>query len=79
MLFRSQVPSGGNALTATAKWEKRNLASEIPVWKEGLCIQCNKCALACPHAAIRAKVFPAGELARAPEGFQAIAWKGAFL
>ena len=40
----------------TAKWEKRNLALEIPVWDPKICIQCNQCALVCPHSAIRAKV-----------------------
>ena len=42
--------------TGTSQWEKRNIAAEIPVWDEALCIQCNKCALVCPHAAIRVKV-----------------------
>ncbi len=55
--------------TATAQWEKRNLALEIPVWDPAICIQCNQCALVCPHAAIRAKVYAPGELAGAPEGF----------
>ena len=37
----------------TTKWEKRNIALEIPVWDEKLCIQCGKCVMVCPHAAIR--------------------------
>ena len=49
--------------SATAKWEKRNLALEIPVWDAKVCIQCNQCALVCPHAAIRAKVYDDGALA----------------
>jgi pyruvate-ferredoxin/flavodoxin oxidoreductase len=39
------------------KWEKRNIALDIPVWETSICIQCNKCALVCPHASIRVKVF----------------------
>jgi pyruvate-ferredoxin/flavodoxin oxidoreductase len=53
----SAFPPDGTWPLGTTKWEKRNLALEIPVWDEDLCIQCNKCALACPHAAIRAKVY----------------------
>ena len=45
--------------SGTARWEKRNIAAEIPVWDPAICIQCNKCALVCPHAAIRAKVYRA--------------------
>jgi pyruvate-ferredoxin/flavodoxin oxidoreductase len=62
--------------SATSRYEKRRLATEIPVWDAGLCIQCNKCVLACPHAAIRAKVFPAIRLAGAPSGFRTTLWKG---
>src|SRR6185369_5908198 len=53
----SAFPVDGTWPTGTAQWEKRNLAAEIPVWDEALCIQCNKCALVCPHAAIRVKVY----------------------
>lgn len=42
----------------TTRWEKRNIAEEIPIWKEELCTQCNHCVAACPHSAIRAKVVP---------------------
>ncbi|MGZ6142878.1 MAG: pyruvate:ferredoxin (flavodoxin) oxidoreductase [Myxococcales bacterium] len=55
----SAFPPDGTWPTGTTKWEKRNVASEIPVWDEVLCIQCNKCAMVCPHAAIRAKVYDA--------------------
>jgi pyruvate-ferredoxin/flavodoxin oxidoreductase len=54
----------------TAKWEKRNLALEIPVWDPKVCIQCNQCALVCPHAAIRAKVYDESALAAHPETFK---------
>jgi pyruvate-ferredoxin/flavodoxin oxidoreductase len=55
--------------TGTARWEKHNLALEIPVWDSTLCIQCNQCALICPHAAIRAKVYDGAALAGAPPTF----------
>ena len=54
----------------TAKWEKRNLALEIPVWDEKICIQCNQCALVCPHAAIRAKVYEQDSLSSPPPTFK---------
>ena len=56
----SAFPVDGTWPTGTAQWEKRNIALEIPVWDAAICIQCNKCALVCPHAAIRAKVYDAG-------------------
>lgn len=65
----SAFPVDGTWPTATAQWEKRNIALEIPVWDPKICIQCNKCALVCPHAAIRAKVYPPEALAGAPESF----------
>jgi pyruvate-ferredoxin/flavodoxin oxidoreductase len=58
--------------TSTSRWEKRNLAAQIPVWDTGLCIQCNKCVEICPHAAIRAKYYPPAALAGAPAGFHSI-------
>jgi len=51
----SVFPVDGTFPTGTAQWEKRNIAMEIPVWYPDLCIQCNKCTLVCPHAAIRAR------------------------
>lgn len=62
--------------TGTAKWEKRNLALEIPVWDPNICIQCNQCALVCPHAAIRAKVYDGASLANSPETFKSTPYKG---
>ncbi|HXI28461.1 MAG TPA: pyruvate:ferredoxin (flavodoxin) oxidoreductase, partial [Vicinamibacterales bacterium] len=62
----SAFPVDGTWPTGTARWERRNIAAEIPVWDAGLCIQCNKCALVCPHAAIRVKVYPEEALAGAP-------------
>src|SRR5262245_15963049 len=72
----SAFPVDGTWPIGTAKWEKRNLAREIPVWDPEICIQCNQCALACPHAAIRAKVYEGGALANRPSTFKAIAYRG---
>jgi len=72
----SALPVDGTWPTSTAKWEKRNIALEVPVWDEAWCIQCNKCALVCPHAAIRAKAYPTEALHGAPAGFKALEWKG---
>jgi len=72
----SAFPVDGTWPVATAKWEKRNIALEIPVWDTKVCIQCNQCALVCPHAAIRAKVYDETSLAGAPESFKSTAYKG---
>lgn len=60
----------GTFPTATAQWEKRNLALEIPVWEPDLCIQCGKCVMVCPHATIRIKVYDPKELEGAPSTFK---------
>jgi len=75
----SAFPVDGTWPTGTARWEKRNLAQEIPVWDEALCIQCNKCVLLCPHAAIRAKTYEPAALAGAPDGFKSTAYRAAEL
>src|SRR5690606_22506508 len=59
----------GTYPSATTRWEKRNIALEVPVWDPDICIQCGKCVLVCPHAVIRSKVVDESELADAPEGF----------
>jgi pyruvate-ferredoxin/flavodoxin oxidoreductase len=71
----SAFPVDGTWPTSTARWEKRNIALEIPAWTPKLCIQCNKCAMVCPHAAIRAKVYQPELLAGAPETFQSMDYK----
>ncbi len=65
----SAFPVDGTWPTGTAKWEKRGIGEVIPVWEPDLCIQCNKCALVCPHACIRPGYFGSALLAKAPEGF----------
>ena len=55
----SALPVDGTFPTGTAQYEKRSIADEIPIWDPSICIDCAKCALVCPHAAIRMKVFAA--------------------
>jgi pyruvate-ferredoxin/flavodoxin oxidoreductase len=71
----SVFPVDGTWPSATTQWEKRNLALEIPVWDPAVCIQCGKCALVCPHAAIRTKVYPPESLTGAPETYKAMDYK----
>jgi pyruvate-ferredoxin/flavodoxin oxidoreductase len=72
----SLMPVDGTWPTGTTRFEKRNLALKLPLWDEALCSQCGKCPLVCPHAAIRAKVFPTELAANAPAGFRHAAMKG---
>jgi pyruvate-ferredoxin/flavodoxin oxidoreductase len=81
MIPVSAFPEDGTYPTATALFEKRDIALEIPVWNESLCIQCGKCVVVCPHAVIRPKVYEPSLLNSAPQGFKtAVAkhrdWKG---
>jgi pyruvate-ferredoxin/flavodoxin oxidoreductase len=68
----SALPVDGTYPSGTTQWEKRNIAVEIPVWDENLCIQCGKCVLVCPHAVIRSKVYSPDLLVDAPGGFKAV-------
>jgi pyruvate-ferredoxin/flavodoxin oxidoreductase len=65
----------GTFPTATSQWEKRSIALEIPVWDEDVCIQCGKCALVCPHAAIRTKIYDPSHLETAPATFKSVDFK----
>jgi len=69
----SALPPDGTFPTGTARWEKRNIAQQIPVWDEDLCIQCGKCVLVCPHAVIRAKVYDSALLSASPVEFKSAA------
>ena len=71
----SAFPVDGTWPSGTTRWEKRAIALEIPVWDQAICIQCNKCVMVCPHAAIRAKFYPADQLAQAPAQFKSTAFR----
>jgi pyruvate-ferredoxin/flavodoxin oxidoreductase len=66
----SAFPPDGTWPVGTTQWEKRNIAAAIPVWDSRVCIQCNQCVFACPHAAIRAKRYEPAVLAGAPATFK---------
>ncbi|HML77370.1 pyruvate:ferredoxin (flavodoxin) oxidoreductase [Geobacter sulfurreducens] len=68
----SKMPADGTFPTATSQFEKRNIAVEIPVWDEQLCIQCGICSFVCPHATIRMKAYDASALAGAPAAFKSV-------
>ncbi|MEA3302635.1 MAG: pyruvate:ferredoxin (flavodoxin) oxidoreductase [Pseudomonadota bacterium] len=72
----SLLPDNGTWPLGTAALEKRNLALQIPVLDENLCIHCGKCPFVCPHAAIRSKAFPADAASDAPESFKQVKIKG---
>jgi pyruvate-ferredoxin/flavodoxin oxidoreductase len=73
----SAFPPDGTWPVGTSRWEKRAIAQEIPIWDPALCIQCNKCAFVCPHAAIRARVYEPSAAGGAPDGFRSTGWRGA--
>ena len=72
----SAMPADGTWPSGTTKFEKRNIAVDIPQWDPNLCIQCGQCSLMCPHAAIRVKVYDAGKLSGAPATFKSAEAKG---
>ncbi len=67
----SAMPPDGRFPSGTARYERRAIASEIPIWDPSLCTDCGKCAIVCPHAAIRMKVFEPDAIKGAPDGFLA--------
>jgi len=72
----SALPEDGTFDSGTTQYDKRNVALEIPVWDSEVCIQCGKCSLVCPHAAIRPKVFDPALLKDAPETFKSTKARG---
>ena len=65
----SVLPQDGTYPSGTTRWEKRNIAAEIPAWAPDICIQCGKCVMVCPHAVIRMKVYDPSNLDHAPASF----------
>ena len=72
----SAFAKDGTFPSGTTQWEKRNIAMEIPVWDEKICIQCNKCILVCPHSVIRAKIYDEKYLNGAPKTFKSTEARG---
>jgi len=72
----SAFPVDGTFPTGTTQWEKRSIALEVPVWEPDLCIQCGKCSIVCPHAAIRMKIYDPKLLAGAPPTFKSTDARG---
>ncbi|MEJ5255721.1 MAG: pyruvate:ferredoxin (flavodoxin) oxidoreductase [Acidimicrobiales bacterium] len=66
----SALPVDGRFPSGTARYEKRAIAREIPIWDPDVCIDCGKCAIVCPHAAIRMQVFEPAALEGAPRHFR---------
>jgi pyruvate-ferredoxin/flavodoxin oxidoreductase len=66
----SKMPADGTFPTATSQYEKRNIAIDIPVWDEKICIQCGICSFVCPHAAVRSKAYDGKLLKGAPATFK---------
>ncbi len=72
----SKMPIDGKFPTGTTKYEKRNIGINIPEWQPEVCIQCGRCSLVCPHAAIRIKAYAPEVLEGAPEKFKSVDAKG---
>ena len=72
----SAMPVDGTFPPATTQWEKRNVALEVPVWEPGVCIQCGKCSVVCPHAAIRMKIYDPKNLKNTPPTFKSADARG---
>ncbi len=73
----SLMPADGTYPAGTTKYEKRNIALEIPVWEPEVCIQCDQCSFVCPHATIRVKAYEAKFAnGNAPTSFKSMDYKG---
>jgi pyruvate-ferredoxin/flavodoxin oxidoreductase len=67
----SALPVDGTWPSGTTRWEKRDIADEVPAWDAAACVQCGNCSFVCPHAAIRTRLFHRDRLSDAPSGFRA--------
>ncbi len=72
----SKMPADGKFPLGTTKYEKRNIAVNIPEWEPEICIQCGRCSLVCPHGTIRIKAYDPEKLENAPETFKSADAKG---
>ncbi len=72
----SAFPPDGTWPSGTARFEKRDIATAVPVWDPAICVQCNKCAFVCPHSAIRVNVYPESALVDPPDGFLSTPYHG---
>jgi pyruvate-ferredoxin/flavodoxin oxidoreductase len=72
----SALPVDGTFPTSTARFERRSIAVDVPIWDADICTQCALCAIACPHAAIRVNAYEPSRLESAPDGFKSVPWKG---
>ncbi|MEI8395314.1 MAG: pyruvate:ferredoxin (flavodoxin) oxidoreductase, partial [Rhodospirillaceae bacterium] len=72
----SAFPVDGTFPLGTSKYEKRSISADVPQWNSELCIQCNKCAMVCPHGVIRVKPCAPEVMAGAPDGMRSLAYKG---
>jgi pyruvate-ferredoxin/flavodoxin oxidoreductase len=71
----SALPVDGTFPTGTTQYERRGIAREIPIFDPEICIQCAKCTIVCPHAAIRMKAFPAEAAEAAPDTFKTLPFR----
>ncbi len=71
----SKMAPDGAFLTATAQYEKRSIATQLPQWHPEFCIQCNLCSFVCPHAAIRPKIYKKGDIKLPAEKWAAVPYR----
>ncbi len=72
----SKMPVDGTFPLGTSKWEKRNIALQVPVWDPEVCTQCGMCSMVCPHGVIRSRTYDESRLEDAPETFKAAKARG---
>jgi pyruvate-ferredoxin/flavodoxin oxidoreductase len=68
----SAIPADGTWPTGTTQYEKRNIATNVPIWEPDICIQCAQCSFVCPHATIRIKAYGPSDLKGAPASFKSV-------